>query len=120
MTTERLDMVPATLRLCAAESAGPDALAAALRALVPASWPPPILEPDDVERIRRGLAATPAAGRWTLHYLLRRQSRVSGLPELVGVAGYATPPDPAGAVEIGYAIAVEHQRRGYATEAVNE
>jgi RimJ/RimL family protein N-acetyltransferase len=36
----------------------------------------------------------------------------------VGVAGYAGPPSADGAVEVGYAIAVEHQRQGYATEAV--
>jgi RimJ/RimL family protein N-acetyltransferase len=38
---------------------------------------------------------------------------------LVGVAGYFGRPTADGVVEIGYAIAVEHQGRGYATEAVD-
>jgi RimJ/RimL family protein N-acetyltransferase len=36
----------------------------------------------------------------------------------VGVAGFGGAPDPDGAVQIGYAVAEEHQRHGYATEAV--
>ena len=77
-----------------------------------------MFESDDVERVRRQLLADPNTGRWTLHYVLRRVASDSGGPELVGVAGYAGPPTPDGVVEIGYAIAVEYQRQGFATEAV--
>ena len=118
MVTERLQLVPATLSLCDAEASGQDAVARALGALVPPSWPPPVLEPDDVDRIRRRLESDPRNHTWTLHYVVRRPSAAGGRPELVGVAGYAGPPTPGGAVEIGYAVAVEHQRHGYATEAV--
>ena len=39
---------------------------------------------------------------------------------VVGHAGYHGPPDPRGMVEIGYQIAPEHRRRGYARAAVQE
>jgi ribosomal-protein-alanine N-acetyltransferase len=114
----RLELIPATLEICEAESRGSEAVALALRVRVPASWPPPVLEPDDVERLRRKLESDPSAHGWTLHYLVLRETTGDGRRDLVGVAGYAGPPSSDGAVEIGYAIAEEYQRRGYATEAV--
>jgi len=118
MITERLQLIAATLDLCLAEGVGPDAVGRALGAQVPPSWPPPVFEPDDVDRVRRRLERDPATAPWTLCYVVRRSANADNLPSLVGVAGFAGPPSPDGAVEIGYAIAVEHQRRGYATEAV--
>jgi [ribosomal protein S5]-alanine N-acetyltransferase len=115
--TRRLELIPATVELCQAETRGSDALGEALGARVPASWPPPVFAPDDVARIRRQLEA--GSGGWTLHYvMLREPGRSNGPLDLLGVAGYAGVPSADGAVEIGYAIAEEHQRRGYATEAV--
>ena len=117
MMTERLDLIAATIDLCDAEAAGRTDLARALGVSVPASWPPPVLEPDDVARIRQRLQAAAGAATWTLHYLVRRSLHRDDLPELVGVAGYADAPQ-GGSVEIGYAVAFEHQGCGYATEAV--
>src|SRR5262245_40497513 len=117
MLTARLDLIAATIDLCDAETAGRDALAKALGVRVPDSWPPPVLEPDDVARIRQRLQSNSGDGTWTLYYLVRRSNIEDQVPQLVGVAGYAGAPQ-AGSVEIGYAVALEHQRRGYATEAV--
>ena len=118
MITERLELIPATVALCEAESRGPEAVGGALRVRVPPSWPPPVFEPNDVARVRRQLEGHPAHRAWTLHYLVLRAT-CSGEPrDLVGIGGYVGPPSAEGAVEIGYAIAAEHQRRGYATEAV--
>jgi RimJ/RimL family protein N-acetyltransferase len=64
------------------------------------------------------LIADPTVGVWTLHYVLRRVPAGTGPRPLVGVAGYSASPTGDGVVEIGYAIAVEHQCQGYATEAV--
>lgn len=118
MITERLILIPATIALCDAERRGAAGVGQALGASVPASWPPPVFEPDDVARVRRQLVEAPAAGRWTLHYVLRRVESDGDLPALIGVAGYVAPPTREGAVEIGYAIVEEFQRVGFATEAV--
>lgn len=118
MITERLELVAATVGLCQAEAEGPGAVARALGAHLPSSWPPPVFEADDVTRIRRQLEADVANRQWTLHYVLVRSVTASEPLRLVGVAGYAGPPTADGRVEIGSAIAAEHQRRGYATEAV--
>jgi RimJ/RimL family protein N-acetyltransferase len=37
---------------------------------------------------------------------------------LIGSAGYKGPPSPDGSVEVGYGIVRDHQRKGYASEAV--
>jgi RimJ/RimL family protein N-acetyltransferase len=64
------------------------------------------------------LTAAPSATPWTLYHILRRLVTDAGRPALIGIAGYVNPPTFDGVVEIGYAIAAEHHRRGYATEAV--
>jgi RimJ/RimL family protein N-acetyltransferase len=118
MISGRLELIPATVDLCRAEARGQEALGQALRARVPPSWPPPVFEPNDVERIRQQLERDLGNQTWTLHYVVLRESVAGGQRELLGVAGYVGPPAADGAVEVGYAIAEEHQRRGYATEAV--
>jgi ribosomal-protein-alanine N-acetyltransferase len=116
--TERLELVPATVELCWAETRGPEAISQALAVRVPRSWPPVVFEPEDVERTRRQLQRDPENRMWTLYYVIRRESDPGPERELLGVAGYLGSPSSEGAVELGYAIAEEHQRRGYATEAV--
>lgn len=116
--TERLELVTATVALLYAEARGPNAIGQALDARVPASWPPPVFEPDDVARLRRQLETSSSEDRWTLHYVTLRTRAADGRRELLGVAGYVGPPSEEGQVEIGYAIAEEYQRRGYATETV--
>ena len=119
MITERLELIPATADLCEAEARGPEVVGRALRVRVPASWPPPVFEPDDVERLRRQLERDPASHAWTLYYLVLRATVTAEPRELVGIAGYVGPPSAEGVVGIGYAIAAEYQRRGYATEVRN-
>jgi [ribosomal protein S5]-alanine N-acetyltransferase len=85
---------------------------------MPASWPPAVFERDDVDRVRRALLSSDAAQSWTLHYMLGRAESVTEPPTLIGVAGFAGSPRLDGVVEIGYAVAQEYRRLGYATEAV--
>jgi RimJ/RimL family protein N-acetyltransferase len=118
MRTDRLELVPATLELCAAEAVGPSAVARVLGVNVPSEWPPPVFEADDVDRVRRQLSGRLPVDGWILHYVLRRGPTHAAAPTLIGVAGYAGRPTSDGVVEIGYAILTEHQGHGYATEAV--
>jgi [ribosomal protein S5]-alanine N-acetyltransferase len=116
--TERLRLIPATVALCDAEAEGAAAVGRLLGATMPASWPPAVFERDDVDRVRRALLSSDEAQTWTLHYMLRRAESLAEPPTLIGVAGFAGWPRPAGIVEIGYAVAEEYRRLGYATEAV--
>ena len=116
--TERLQLVPATVALCDAEAEGAASVGRLLGATVPAFWPPAVFERDDVDRVRRALLSSDQPQTWTLHYVLRRPESVTEPPALIGVAGFAGPPRPDGTVEIGYAVAEEYRRLGYATEAV--
>ncbi len=111
--TERLELIPATVEMGRAALAGREALAAAIDATVPASWPPDYNDPESfqfaVDQIARGTAQ---AG-WWLHLVILKQGRL-----LIGTVGYKGPPSADGTVELGYAIVSDQQRKGFATEAV--
>jgi RimJ/RimL family protein N-acetyltransferase len=63
---------------------------------------------------------------WVLKWLRRTLPKlgeqggwlVTSDGEIVGLCGYKDAPNPAGDVEIGYAVAPERRRRGHATRAV--
>jgi RimJ/RimL family protein N-acetyltransferase len=59
----------------------------------------------------------PEDGDWSLYYLIRRATPGT-TPLLIGAGGFKAAPDPEGTVEVGYSVLPEHQRQGYATEAV--
>ncbi|HET9233130.1 MAG TPA: GNAT family N-acetyltransferase [Candidatus Eisenbacteria bacterium] len=112
--TERLDLVPGTPQSIQACLDGRSAMAAVLDARVPASWPPEFLDDDALRFTLDRLASGPDQAGWWLHFVVLRGSegRV-----IIGSAGYKGPPAE-GAVEVGYGIVPDHQRRGYATEVV--
>jgi RimJ/RimL family protein N-acetyltransferase len=112
-TTRRLYLVPMTPTLTDAERAGTTSLSVALRAEVPAEWPPELYDVDDLERMRR-LLDDPANQGWTLYYLVFR----GPAHRLVGVAGFSGQPSIDHVVEIGYSLLRSEQRQGLATEAV--
>jgi len=114
--TERLALVPATAELTRAALDSNAALAAAVGAVVPATWPPEFLDPPSLQFTLQRLAEGPEQAGWWLHFVLLlggEQGRT-----LIGSAGYKGPPSPDGTVEVGYGIVRDHQRRGYASEVV--
>ena len=114
--TERLELVPGSVELLDAALAGPDTLARVLRARVPASWPPEYVDAAALQFTRDHLAAHPVEAPWWMYFIVLRHTPDERL--LIGTSGYKGPPSEDGAVEVGYSVVAEHQRRGYASEAV--
>ena len=54
---------------------------------------------------------------FAFYYFVRRGT-AGASPLLIGAGGFKGAPDASGIVEVGYSVLQEHQRRGYATEAV--
>ena len=71
-------------------------------------WPAPLVR----QRLLEGVAGDddPRFGVWVVIEVAART--------LIGDVGFHGPPDPAGSLEIGYALAPDWRGRGYATEAV--
>ena len=116
IATERLELVPATVALARAALDGAPDLAARLDVVVPDTWPPEFLDPPALEFTLDRLAASAQQAGWWLHFVvLARGARGR---TLIGSAGYKGPPSPDGTVEVGYGIVRDHQRQGYASEAV--
>ncbi len=115
IVTERLELVPATLKLTEAALEGPGALAAVLRASVPETWPPEYMDEAALRFTLDRLAEEAAQSDWWLHFAVLRERAGR---TLVGTGGYKGPPTADGTVEVGYAIVRDHRRRGYASEVV--
>jgi RimJ/RimL family protein N-acetyltransferase len=117
LQTPRLDLVPATAAHLRADLQGRLALERALAIDVPPSWPPEFYDEEAIRFTLTWLLAHPGDADWGFYYLARRTP--PGAPRLlVGAGGFKGGPDDEGTVEVGYSILREHQRQGYATEAV--
>ncbi len=114
--TPRLLLVPATPDHLRAELRGPAELAARLGYRVPPSWPPELYDTPAIEYTLAHLEAHPDSPQWGFYYFVRKPE---GGEEafVLGAGGYKGAPENA-TVEVGYSILGEHQRRGYASEAV--
>jgi ribosomal-protein-alanine N-acetyltransferase len=116
ITTERLELVPPTLDTLRAAIESPAALAEALDAAVPATWPPEFLDRPALEFTLARFFAHPDESDWWMFFVLLR-AREGGRRTLIGSGGYKGPPGKDGAVEIGYGIVADRRRQGYASEA---
>lgn len=115
LVTERLDLVPATLDLVRAAISDVPALGRALQATVSPNWPPEFLDRPALKFTLDKLRKSHRHAGWWLYFVVLRTA--SGRT-LIGSVGYKGPPSKDGTVELGYGIVPEHQRRGYASEAV--
>jgi len=114
IATRRLRLVPVSTPTIEAALAGNEALAAALAATVPDTWPPELLDQPALEFTRDLLTRRPEADGWLFYFVLLPEATAA---RLIGVVGYKGPPDAEGTVEVGYGIVADQQRRGFATEA---
>lgn len=107
--------MPATVETTQAALNGPEALAAALGAIVPPTWPPQFVDAPALHFTLARLGAGLEQAGWWLYFVLLPGGDTG--PTLIGTAGYKGPPSADGTVEVGYGIVSDHQRRGYASEA---
>lgn len=119
LRTTRLELLPGAEPHFLAALVGRDALAQALGAQVPESWPPEFYDEDAVRYSLARVREHPLEMDWGFYYVVRRAPSDSpGL--LIGAGGFKDAPDAAGVVELGYGIVPDQHRLGYATEAVRE
>jgi ribosomal-protein-alanine N-acetyltransferase len=118
ISTVRLELVPATTTILEAALAADGALATALAATLPGTWPPGYYDRSVLEYTLARLREGPEQAGWWMYFLLERAQSPGAPRTLLGTGGFKGPPSADGTVEVGYAIVSEYQRRGYATEAV--
>ncbi|KKH45660.1 ribosomal-protein-alanine acetyltransferase [Methanosarcina sp. 1.H.T.1A.1] len=113
INTERMSLVPATMKLYLLELHDRPAFASTLNAHVPQEWPPDQITPEVIEEF---IGRIQARDRkiWTFYWLLSQKG--SELPVLIGNGGFLVHEN--GILEIGYSMLFDYQNKGYATEAV--
>lgn len=104
----------ATIELLNDEDVSIDTLCATLRWLIPPSWPPQYNDRETRDWFRSEMLNDVEMENWLSYYVSvpTTEGRM-----LVGTAGYKGKPNSARAVEIGYTIISEFQRKGIATTA---
>ncbi len=116
--TTRLILIPTTLEHLEVELNAPEQFGELLGAVAPASWPPGLYDRDAMQFFHVKLTeGGDAAVGWYGWYAI--QKAVGNRPSvLVACGGYFGPPTADGLVEIGYSVAPEFRRRGFATELI--
>jgi ribosomal-protein-alanine N-acetyltransferase len=116
IVTDRLELIPATIDLTRAALDSERALGSSLGAFVPPTWPPELLDRPSLKFTLVRLREGPEQAGWWLHFVILTEGETGRT--LIGSAGYKGPPSADGMVEVGYGIVRDHQRQGYASEAV--
>ncbi len=114
--TKRLELIAATLEMARCERDDRARLEweHGIRLAIP--WPPPLNDEASLAWSISVLEANPNSAGWGFWYFTLAEE--GGPFVAIGNGGFKGPPAPDGTVEIGYSILEEHQRRGYASEAV--
>jgi RimJ/RimL family protein N-acetyltransferase len=113
LTTERLELFPATLELADADLHNRMEFSHQLKARVLDSWPPPLNDENSMKYTVDSLRRNPDGVGWAAWYFVAKKHK----PVAIGQGGFKGPPVE-GAVEVGYSLLPEFQKKGYALEAV--
>ena len=113
ISTDRLDLIPATPAMLNAELEGNDAFARAIGVTVPDNWPPVLYDHGAIEWTLGMLREVPEMADWAMYYIVERGDE----PAVTGTVGYKGPPGAEATVEIGYGLLEQYRGRGYATES---
>lgn len=116
ISTSRLVLVPATVKIVEAELAGRAALSSAIGADVPDDWPPPLNDDQAFRVVMDRLRSVPGDVGWWFWYVLRT-GREADAPAAIGICGFKGRPTAEGVAEIGYSVMPECHRKGFANEA---
>ncbi len=111
--TERMELIPATVKLYLLDLHDRVGLATALRADVPGEWPPEQITSEVMEEF---LKLMRAGNRkvWNFYWLCRPKACAPNV--LIGSGGFLA--NAKGVLELGYSVLPAYQKQGYATEAV--
>jgi [ribosomal protein S5]-alanine N-acetyltransferase len=115
LISSRLILIGADSALLLAELNSHDALAAAIQASVPPTWPPEHHDQDVIQWVLKSLPHLVAGKPWNMYYMVLATPRT-----VIGTCGFKGPPDPNGCVEVGYSVVREFRGCGLATEAVQK
>jgi len=114
--TKRLELVPATRQILESDTGDRTELARLLKAGIPQTWPPPLLDENVIREFIRMSSDTAgpvfAAWYWVL------DNPAPGSRVLIGNGGILGAESGPDTVVLGYSVLDEFQNRGYATEAV--
>jgi Acetyltransferases, including N-acetylases of ribosomal proteins len=116
INSERLTLVAATMETAEAELNDRNLLEPLTGVKFPYNWPPPLNDEDSMKWFYDYLCTYPGSEGWVAWYYCLKMADNTLLA--IGSGGFKGKPDENGVVEIGYSIMEEHQRKGYASEAV--
>ncbi|MCK9631639.1 MAG: GNAT family N-acetyltransferase [Methanoregula sp.] len=114
--TGRLELIPATREILAADLNDKTELARLLSAGIPPAWPPPLMDEGVIREFIRMCTDTtgPVFAAW---YWVLDEPGATGRT-LIGNGGIVGSENDQSAVVLGYSVLDGFQNRGYATEAV--
>jgi ribosomal-protein-alanine N-acetyltransferase len=111
LKTERLDVIPCSLRIAQAIAADKSKIETILAVRVPDDWPAQDLA-EFLPFHAQQLEADPSLLGWGVWLMIHATERVA-----IGDVGFKGKPDYEGTVEIGYSVIPAYRNQGFASEA---
>ena len=118
LRTTRLELIAATLQMAVAERDDRGSLERDFGIRLALPWPPPLNDEASLAWSISVLREAKGEAGWGFWYIALPPAEEGEPLVAIGNGGFKGGPDATGTVEIGYAVLEEHQRRGYASEAV--